>query len=175
MPNMPKHALPSPRRRLLATLAGATLAFGVSATALAAPPKGKGKGKGKGQRIERVCEQLQCTTNQKEELQQVMREMHTDAKAEREAIKTLHKALLAEFKKDEPDEAAMKRIYGQIATHEANLRDRRHDMIMEVHGILTPEQRAKAGRFLLKGKMGGKHGRKAKKNGKNGKNGKPNR
>ena len=139
------------RHALLTVLGGAALAATLASPAQAAP------GEGGNRRLERFCQEAKCSDSQKQELRDVMREFHTDTKADREKMRELHKKLAAEFVKDEPNEKLMQRLYAQIDQIHGNMVDRRHDMMMEVHGLLDANQRKIAAERLLKGP--GKHGK----------------
>lgn len=139
------------RHALLTVLGGAALAATLASPAHAAPPEG-GNG-----RLERFCQEAKCTDSQKQDLRDVMREFHTDTKSDREKMKGLHKKLAAEFVKDNPNEKLMQRLYAQIDQIHGSMVDRRHDMMMEVHGLLDAGQRKIAAERLLEGP--GKHGK----------------
>ncbi len=147
---------PRTRRRLLPLLGGVAL-LGIGGAALAKPaitvPAADGKRGG-------LCARLECTETQKQELRAVMSELRADTKGDRQAIKRLHKQLAAEFAKDKPDEAAMRSIQAQIATHHGEMQARGLDAMMEVHELLDAEQRAKLAPMIehrgLRGMMRGK-------------------
>ncbi len=159
------------RQRLAAPFAVAGLALTALAAspAQAAPPEDRARRDGHG-----MCERIKCTDDQREEMKQVRRELGTDLEADRQAIKELQSQIAAEFAKDKPDEKKMKRLYAKVDQHRDNMRDRTHDAMMELHALLTPEQRkqvadamAKRGPKALmgggKGKGKGKKGKKGKK------------
>lgn len=118
--------------------------------AQAEPPGGHGR------KLERVCEQLSCTEQQERDIQAVFEQLRIDSKQDREAIRTLHEQLAAEWVKDKPDEKAMAKLHDKIAAHERNLADRRHEAMMELHALLSPEQRKQAAELLGKRKGKGK-------------------
>lgn len=153
---------------LLTSLSGAALALLLASPAYAAgPPEGKGHGK-----LEHFCQEAKCSDAQKEEIKNVMKEFRTDTKSDREKIRELHKRLVTEFSKDKPNEKLMQQVYRQIRQIEANIVDRRHDMLMELHGVLTPEQRKLAAHKLMRGP--GRHkGHKGKRKGDGKGKGKP--
>jgi Spy/CpxP family protein refolding chaperone len=148
----------------LATAAGLALGATVATSAMAGPPGDRGHG---------MCAKLECTEAQRDELKQIRKEFRTDTKAEHQAMRSIAESIAAEFAKDAPNETQLKRWYAEIQTRQANLMDRRHDMMMEIHGVLSPEQRAIAADHIAKRMLkGGKHRGKRGKNGKNGKNSK---
>lgn len=152
-------------RRLLLPLGAMALTLGLSSTALAGPPEGRGGKLGK------VCQKIECSDDQKTELKQIHKEMRTDAKSDREAIRELHKQMAAEWVKSAPNEKVLDRIQAKIAVHEANIADRRMDMMLELHAVLSPEQRKAFAKLMAErhGKKG-KRGKKGKNKVKNGKN-----
>jgi Spy/CpxP family protein refolding chaperone len=92
-------------------------------------------------RLERMCEQLSCTEQQREELARVFKQMHQDSKLDREAIRDLRKQMADEWLADRPDEQALARLADKVAAHERNIADRRLEAMLEVHALLSPEQR----------------------------------
>jgi Spy/CpxP family protein refolding chaperone len=137
------------RHLLLTTLGAAALATTLSSTAWAGPGPDGPPGARKGHRLERFCAEAKCTENQKEELKNAFKQFRIDVKPDHEKIRALHEKLVAEFAKNKPNEKVMKRLYRQIDQIHANIVDRRHDMIMEVHGILNADQRKLAAEKLL--------------------------
>ncbi|MCH9684587.1 MAG: Spy/CpxP family protein refolding chaperone [Deltaproteobacteria bacterium] len=159
----------SNRRFLLPALGGLAL-VGLTGVAVA-KPGADAKG-AEGRHRGGICAKLSCTEVQKEKVREVMQEMRADGKADREAIKRLHGQMAAEFAKDAPDEAAMRSIQAEVARHKGELHERGFDAMMEIHGLLDAEQRAKMAEAMErhgpKGMMhGGRHGRRGK--GKRGK------
>ena len=160
----------SPKTRILLPAIGGLALLGLGSVAVAKPD-------GADARAERshggLCERLECSDQQKQELQAVMTELRADTKADREAIERLQAKLAAELAKAKPDEKAMQATLAAIETHEHELRARAFDAMMEVHALLAPEQRAQMAqaverhgfRGLLrgaKGKRGKAEGKKAK-------------
>ena len=151
-------------RRLL--LAGALVGtFGLATAAHAGKKDGKHGG---GKKIERVCQEISCTGTQQEQLQAAFRDFHQSIKPEREKMKEAHKALKAEWLKDAPNEREMERLEKRVHAIQGNLMDRKHDLAMEVHAILKPEQRQKASKLVGK-LLGGKGGHGKGHGGKKGK------
>jgi Spy/CpxP family protein refolding chaperone len=142
----------------------ATLGF---APAADAAPGAQGEGKRGGKKIERICKKLECDDAQEAELRSVFKELRTDTKSDREGIRDARKTIAAEFAKERPNEASMKRAYQSIDAHEDNIRDRTHDALMEAHGVLNPEQRKTFAKMAARlGKGHGRHGGKGKGKGK---------
>jgi Spy/CpxP family protein refolding chaperone len=152
--------------RILPILAAAsTLATG-AVLAADAPPGPKEHGG--------LCEKISCTTAQKQQVHDLMRELREDTKGDREAIRTLHGKLAAEFAEPKPSDKDIDAIQLELARHEAAIGDRVQDAMMELHGVLDAKQRAEVARMIehrgLRGLMKGpgRHG----KPGKPGKSGK---
>ena len=152
---------PKIRTRHLVTGAALLAATLFAGAAQAAPPEGR-EGPPRGG----PCVELKCTEAQKQELKEIFKELRHDLRNEHELMKQAHQKLAAEFKKDRPNEKKMQQIYKEIDRIHGAIRDRRHDAIMEVHGVLTPAQREKAAEHLVR--MGppppGKHGPRKGKN-----------
>ncbi|MEM7153525.1 MAG: Spy/CpxP family protein refolding chaperone [Myxococcota bacterium] len=160
----------SPKTRYLLPAIGGLALVGLGSAAAIAKP-GSAKGPGADGRRGGFCAKIECTDAQREEVKQIKKELRADSKADREAIKRLHQQMAAEFAKDSPDEAAMRRIAAQVQTHEQELRERGFDAMMEIHALLDAEQRAtmakvmehRGPRALMHGGRRGKHGKHGKK------------
>ena len=154
----------SPKTRILLPAIGGLALLGLGSAAAA-------KAGSADARAERphggLCARLECSDQQKQELQAVMTELRADTKADREAIERLQAKLATELAKAKPDEKAMQATLAAIETHEHELRARAFDAMMEVHALLTPEQRAQMAqaverhgfRGLLRGGGKGKRGK----------------
>ncbi len=124
------------RRLVLPLLAGATL-LGLGGVAIAGPGQGKGQGKARGN----VCAKLECSADQKQALRTIFAELRADTKTDREAIKRLHHDMATEWAQDNPDEAELSRLQGEVAKHHGAMAGLVTDAMMEVHANLTPAQR----------------------------------
>jgi Spy/CpxP family protein refolding chaperone len=118
----------------------------------------EGKGHKGSKKLDRVCQKINCTEDQKKELKSVVKELRTDLKTDRQAVRGLHEKLAVEFEKATPDERAMKRLYATIDKHRANMRDRTHDAMMEIHGLLQPAQRSELRDVVARGGLFGRRG-----------------
>lgn len=150
----------NPKTRILLPAIGALSLLGLGGAALAKPAvDGASADRHRGG----LCAKLECTDQQKEELKAVMTELREDTKGDREAIRRLHGTISKEFAKARPDEKAMRAAMAQIETHERELKERGFDAVMEIHALLTPEQRAKVAKAMehrgLRGLMGGRGGK----------------
>jgi Spy/CpxP family protein refolding chaperone len=111
------------------------------AGALAAPAVAAAAEEGIQGRGARMCAKLECTDDQKEELRAIFAEARQDARGDHEAIKRLAGEMKAEFATDDPDEQRLRDLQAEIATHRNELASRRLDAMLDVHELLTPEQR----------------------------------
>lgn len=152
---------------LAPVLAGAALlGFGGIA---AAGPGGGGDGSGKRHGI---CAKLECSEDQRQRLRTVVRELRDDTKADREAIRGLQREMAAVWAGDAPDEAELARLQAAIAGHRAAMTATATDALMEVHALLTPEQRALFAKIIERRGVGALRGGHHKR-GKRGKRGRP--
>lgn len=132
--------------------AGLALAGLLLTPAVAAAGKGRGEAK-----LARMCEQISCTEQQREDIARVLKQLRQDSKADRQAIRELRKRMADEWKAPEVDERELAKLGDEIAAHERNVADRRIEAMLELHAILTPEQREQVAEQLLAGR-----GRKSK-------------
>lgn len=153
---------------IAASLSALALA-GTVATGTSTPDTGKAKqdrGAKRHGKIERLCKRLECTPQQRDQLAEIARELRTDLRQGREAMKSAKAALADEYRKPTPDESNMKRQYAAMDRHRQAQRDRTHAALMSAHAVLTPEQRSKlANRIEKRGPkavLGGKGKAKAK-------------
>ena len=135
------------RRNVLTSLAG--LAF---VAALLVPVAGfAGKGKQKGHsKLDRICEQIACSEAQAKDIAQIFEQLQSDIKPDREAVRELRQQLAAEWKLDRPDERKLAMLADKVAAHERNMADRQMEAMLELHGLLTAEQREQVAEHLLK-------------------------
>jgi Spy/CpxP family protein refolding chaperone len=141
-----------PRRRLALFVLTSTVLAG---TLLGPAPAEAGKGKGRGHaKLDRLCEQITCTEAQKQDIGEVFKQLRVDVKPDREAIRDLRRQLAGEWAKDRPDEAKLAKLADKIAAHERNIADRRMEAMLELHALLSPEQREQVAEHLMK--RGGK-------------------
>lgn len=149
-------------------LAPVVLASFHFAPRLAAAEGGKGRGP-----LQRVCEQIECSAEQEVAVRDVFVQARIDSKSDHEAIRELRREIADEWVKDQLDEAKIAKLHERIASHERNIADRQHEAMLELHDVLTAEQREAVVALLAEhaGKQG-KQGKKAKQ-GKQAKQGKP--
>lgn len=137
----------SPKTRILLPAIGGLALVGLTGAAVAKPDAGA-EGVRAQQRGGGLCAQLECTDQQKEELRAVMTELRGDAKADREAIARLRGTIATEYAKARPDETAMRAAMKAIDARQREIQERGFDAMMEVHALLTPEQRAKVAKGM---------------------------
>ncbi|MCA9717763.1 MAG: periplasmic heavy metal sensor [Myxococcales bacterium] len=162
------------RRKLTAALVTVGLIGGLGiGVANAKPGKGAGAGAGAG-KVEHMCQRLECTDNQKAQLQNILKGKRDAHKANREKVQQLQAQLAAEYRKARPNESVMQGIYQQLDTLEDQRRAEMHKTAMQIHAVLTPAQRDKVAtaiehrgpRALMGGKGHGPRGGKGKGKGK---------
>lgn len=100
-----------------------------------------GKAGKRGAKLAKLCERIGCSDEQAADIRVVLQQMRADIKPDREAIRELRGQLAAEWKRAKPDERKLAKIVEQIGAHERNIADRRMEAMLELHPILTPEQR----------------------------------
>ncbi len=131
------------------SLAGLALAGLLLTPQLAVAGKGQGPG-GQGKaKLERMCEQIACTDDQRDDIARVFKQMRQDIKPDREAIAQLRSELASEWKRAKPDAGKLAKLGDKIAAHERNVADRRLEAMLELHAILTPSQREQIAAHLL--------------------------
>ena len=107
----------------------------------AAAPGGDGGGD-KSARRHGICAKLECSEDQRDRLRTIIGELRDDTKADREAIQRLQREMASLWAGDAPDEAELARLQAAVAGHRTAMTSIATGALMEVHAILTPEQRA---------------------------------
>ena len=140
------------RRHILTSLASLAIVGALLVPTASFAGKGKHAGKGhKGKEmLDRMCEQISCTEAQAKDIEQVFKALHTDIKPDREAVRELRQQIATEWKSDKPDERKLASLADKIEAHERNMSDRRLEAMLELHSMLTPEQREQLADKLLK-------------------------
>lgn len=134
------------RRHVLTSLAGLAFVGALLVPALGFAGKGKHKGHAK---LDRLCEQIACTEVQSRDIELIMKQLHADIRPDREAVRDLRRQMASEWKTDKPDEGKLAKLADKIAAHERNMADRRMEAFLELHGVLTAEQREQLADKLL--------------------------
>jgi Spy/CpxP family protein refolding chaperone len=147
----------------------ALLAAGAATSAQAGPygPKGAGAkaGKGKGPMAE-----LNLTPEQKQQIDQIHDAAVKQAEPLRKELGDKMKELQALWTVDKPDKAAIERKHDELNPIHTKLRNLHIDSKLQIHGVLTPEQRTSWSSYhgmpgmphgmgmMHGGGMGGPHG-----------------
>lgn len=132
--------------------------FGLTGALLAGDAQARGAGHD-GKRVDRMCQRLECTADQRTKIAKIQETQGPGLKAEREAMRALRQQVRAEWAKASPDVRALDKLDDQIAAHQAKIHDARRAAMLQIHAILTPAQRAKlAAAMDRKGKGEGRKG-----------------
>jgi hypothetical protein len=103
----------------------------------------------------------------KHEVRDLHHELRDDSKAEREEISALRKQLAAEYAKENPDEAELRRLHEAIEAKRDLISEMRFETLLSMHDRLDAKQRERlAERIAGKGKPDGKGEGKGKGKGK---------
>jgi Spy/CpxP family protein refolding chaperone len=97
-------------------------------------------------RVDDALDDLDATPEQRARVGAVKDRMLAAALAHREAREETRQAFLAEWKAEAPDAARLHALVDQRAAEMTALAHQAVDAAVEVHGTLTPEQRAKVTR-----------------------------
>lgn len=89
-----------------------------------------------------LCDRIECTDDQRAQIDAIRDAHRQDAADERAAAKPLREALKAERKKAEPDAAEIARLEASLDALKAEIRRGREASKAEIAALLTPEQRA---------------------------------
>lgn len=109
-----------------------------------------------------LCERLECTDDQRAQIDSIRDAHRQDAADERAEAKRLHDALKAERKKAEPNAEEIARLQASLDAIKASIRRDREASKAEIAALLTPEQRAELDAMKAERKKGGKKGGKGK-------------
>ena len=93
-------------------------------------------------RLDDMLDDLRATDAQRQQIQAIKDKIVADAKALRAGHGDVHEELLAQWQLDTPDAARVHAIVDGRADSMKRLADEVTDALLQVHGILTPEQRA---------------------------------
>lgn len=141
-------------KSLTTTLLGGSL-FLTSATASAASPDGE-HGAREGKQGGKICRVAQCDESQGERISAIRAATQKTVKAHKAAIKEGKKALAEAFRSDGFDAAEARRLEAEMDTHRDAIRAAKSDALVQMHGVLTPEQRNAVAEHMLERKGHGK-------------------
>ena len=94
-------------------------------------------------RVEDLLDSVQATDAQRQQILAIKDKLVADLKNLRASHADLHKELLAQWQSDQPDAARVHAIVDERATAMKAFADEFADAMLQVHAILTPDQRAK--------------------------------
>ena len=94
-------------------------------------------------RLTKMLDTVQATDAQRQQITAIKDKVLADGKALRAAHQGTHEQLLALWKSDQPDVAKVHALVDARADAMKKFADEVADAMIQVHGILTPDQRAK--------------------------------
>ncbi len=94
-------------------------------------------------RVDDLLDDLNASPDQRTQIHAVVDKMVAEAQQVHAAHKGTHDELLAQWNSDTPDAAKLHALVGQRADEMRKVADDAVDAAIQVHGILTPDQRAK--------------------------------
>ena len=94
-------------------------------------------------RLTKMLDTVQATDAQRQQITAIKDKVLADGKALRAAHQGTHQQLLALWKSDQPDVAQVHALVDARADAMKKFADEVADAMVQVHGILTPDQRAK--------------------------------
>ena len=122
-------------------LAGALMFAGAGAANAKGPKDGARQGHGN--KMARVCKAVECTEDQRAAVAKIQQEAREDAAPHREAAKKARQALKAAFAKDNLDKAEVTRLWSELDAAQAAVKAEKREAKMQMHEVLTSEQREK--------------------------------
>jgi Spy/CpxP family protein refolding chaperone len=93
-------------------------------------------------RVEDMLDDVKATDAQRQQIQAVVDKVVADGKALRASHADMRSELLAQWQSDQPDAARVHALIDARADTMKKFADEVADAVLQVHGILTPEQRA---------------------------------
>ena len=99
-------------------------------------------------RVADLLDDVAATDAQRQQIQAIVDKVVADGKALHATHQGTHKELLALWQADQPDAASVHSIIDARAATMKAFADEVADAMIQVHGILTPEQRAKVTKKL---------------------------
>lgn len=94
------------------------------------------------------CRRLACTDAQRDDVRAVIAQLDADTRDDVVALRETTKAWAEAYRDDGIDVARLEQLRREIEARRAVLTDRRHDALVELHPLLSVEQRGKAVRLL---------------------------
>ncbi|MBL9103150.1 MAG: Spy/CpxP family protein refolding chaperone [Myxococcales bacterium] len=153
---------------LTTRIALALAAFGFSSVLAAGEAHAAPAGKREVQagKHDRLCAELACTADQKAKIAEIRETNAPRIKAAKASLRGLREQVKAEWHKPRPDARALERLDAQIDAEQDKVQDMKRAARLEIHALLTPEQRSKFNSKLERGR--GERGRGERGRGKRG-------
>ncbi len=99
-------------------------------------------------RVDSLLDDVHATADQRTQILAIKDKLLADAKALHASHAGMHQELLAQWQADQPDAAKVHALVDGRADAMKKLADEVADAMIQVHGILTPDQRAKIAKKL---------------------------
>ena len=93
--------------------------------------------------VNEKLDEIGATESQKQKVREIKDRLQKDAKALHQDHAALHRELLGLLEQDNPDPARLKALVHERAEAVTRFADEAADAAIELHGVLTPEQRKK--------------------------------
>ena len=106
-----------------------------------------------------LCERLECTDDQRAQIDAIRDARRQGSADERAEAKQLREALKVERQKAAPNADEIARLQASLDSIKASMRRDREASKAEIAALLTPEQRAELDAMKAKRKHGGKDGK----------------
>jgi periplasmic protein CpxP/Spy len=101
-----------------------------------------------GNRVDDLLDDVSATDAQRQQIHAIVDKVVADGKALHAAHRGTHQELLAQWQADQPDAAKVHAIVDGRAAEMTKFADEVADAMIQVHGVLTPDQRAKVTKKL---------------------------
>jgi Spy/CpxP family protein refolding chaperone len=152
-------------KSLTTTLLGTSLLVAGGSSAAAAGPD-RAEGKRGGKHGGKICRVADCSDEQREAIAAIRSSSKATVKGHKTALKSGREKLAHAFAGDRFTEATADRIEAEMDQHRDAIREAKSDAMVQIHGVLTSEQRKAVSTHMLerKGKHAKRHpGKKGKK------------
>ena len=106
-----------------------------------------GKGRGRGERMEKLLQQLDLTSEQAQKIQAIREESNRENEALYQEMKTNHEQMRSLFSSDASSEQLRQQYQKSQDLHQ-KLGNNRFEMMVQVREVLTPEQRTKMSELM---------------------------
>ena len=93
-------------------------------------------------RVDDLLDDVHATDAQRQQILAIKDKLVADLKTLRASHQDVHKQFLAQWQADRPDAASIHALIDQRASAMKGFADEVADAMIQVHGILTPDQRA---------------------------------